>query len=47
VAVLKFLADPAGHSFDQELPGLLYLAVDLYQGPEAARAQVRTLGRAN
>lgn len=43
-AVLKFLADPEGRSFEAELPGLLYLAVDFYLGPEAARAELRELG---
>ncbi len=46
-AVLKFLADPAGRSFEAELPGLLYLVVDFYLGPEAAREQVRELGSAD
>jgi AcrR family transcriptional regulator len=43
-AVLKFLAEPGGGGLEAELPGLLYLVVDVYLGPEAAREQVRALG---
>jgi AcrR family transcriptional regulator len=43
MAVLKFLAGPEERSFEEVMPGLLYLAVDLYLGPEEARAQVRAL----
>jgi AcrR family transcriptional regulator len=44
-AVLKFLADTDAGAGDleAELPSLLYIAVDFYLGPEAARAQVRAL----
>jgi AcrR family transcriptional regulator len=42
-AVLKFLLDPGGGDLEAELPGLLYLAIDLFLGPEAARTQVRKL----
>jgi AcrR family transcriptional regulator len=42
-AVLKFLAEPAGHDFRTELPDLLHMAVGLYFGAEAARAEVRKL----
>jgi AcrR family transcriptional regulator len=42
-AVLKFLVDPGEGGFEAEVPDLLYLAVEIYLGPEAARAQVRAL----
>jgi AcrR family transcriptional regulator len=45
-AALRFLADPDGRSFEEQLPGLLYLAVNYYLGTEAARAEVRALKEA-
>ena len=45
--VFKFLADPGGEDLEAELPGLLFLAVDLYLGPAAARDQVRALRSAD
>jgi hypothetical protein len=42
-AVLKFLSDRDGGSLDKELADLLFVAVELYQGPEVAREQVRAL----
>jgi AcrR family transcriptional regulator len=40
-AVLDFLSDPDGRDLGTELADLLFTAVDLYLGPEAARAQVQ------
>jgi AcrR family transcriptional regulator len=42
-AAVRSLNDPGGRSFEEELPGLLFIAVDYYLGPEVARAQVRAL----
>jgi AcrR family transcriptional regulator len=42
-AAIRSLNDPVGRSFEEALPGLLFIAVDYYLGPEAARAEVRAL----
>jgi AcrR family transcriptional regulator len=42
-AVLKFLSDREGGSLDKDLADLLFVAVELHRGPEAAREQVRAL----
>jgi AcrR family transcriptional regulator len=43
-AILKFLSDPGRDGFQEELPDLLYLAVELYLGSDAARSEVKALG---
>jgi AcrR family transcriptional regulator len=43
-AVIKFLSEPAQPNFRTEVPDLLHMAVGLYFGDEAAKAEVRKLG---
>jgi len=39
-AVLQYLAEPEGRDFGAEIRDVLYMAVDVYLGPEAAQAEV-------
>lgn len=39
--MVKFLARPEGRDLDEELAGMLYIAVALYRSPQEAAAEVR------